>query len=99
VVTLSLITTFFIAFCVVGNLAWGDRLDTIVLENMPQNTWFTQIIILCYSAAVMLTFPVQFYPAIIILEAKVLSFNFLFLQAHALNFQFIFSLPPLLKII
>jgi hypothetical protein len=71
IIVMSLVTLFFVAFCIICNLAWGDNLETIVIENIPQNIWFSQILTVCYIMAVFLTFPIQFYTAIIILEEKV----------------------------
>ncbi|CCF57847.1 hypothetical protein KAFR_0D02000 [Kazachstania africana CBS 2517] len=73
VLKLVMITTtiIFITIATVGYLAYGSEIQTVVLLNLPQGNLFVNLIQFLYSLAIMLSTPLQLFPAIKILEGKV----------------------------
>jgi proton-coupled amino acid transporter len=58
-------------FCSVGTLsylAFGDKVETVVLLNLPSNSVMVVIIQLLYTLAILFSVPLQMFPAIGILE-------------------------------
>lgn len=64
-------TVLFITIGSVGYLAYGSRIKTVILLNLPQANIFVNLIQLFYSLAIMLSTPLQLFPAIKIIENKV----------------------------
>lgn len=63
VVTIIFISCGLICYC-----AFGSNVETVVLLNFPQNTYYTAIVQLLYALAILLSTPLQMFPAIRILE-------------------------------
>ncbi|QLQ79696.1 hypothetical protein HG537_0C03440 [Torulaspora globosa] len=64
-------TVLFIAIASVGYLAYGRDIKTVILLNLPQQNIFVNLIQFFYSLAIMLSTPLQLFPAIKIIENKV----------------------------
>lgn len=64
-------TVLFITIASVGYLAYGSHIKTVILLNLPQANLFVNLIQLFYSLAIMLSTPLQLFPAIKIIENKV----------------------------
>lgn len=64
------VTMFFIIVGTIGYLAYGKYIETVILLNLPQNSIFVNLIQLFYSMAIMLSTPLQLFPAIKIIETK-----------------------------
>ncbi|XBW38684.1 hypothetical protein QEN19_004272 [Hanseniaspora menglaensis] len=66
------ISTFiFIFVATLGYSAFGAKIQTIILLNLPQSSIFVNLIQLFYSIAIMLSTPLQLFPAIAIIESKI----------------------------
>ncbi|KAK6197565.1 vacuolar amino acid transporter 4 [Scheffersomyces amazonensis] len=67
-----LITISFI-FIIIGSLGYitfGDQIQTVIILNLPQKSPFVIMIQLLYSFAILLSTPLQLFPAIRLLESK-----------------------------
>lgn len=64
-------TVLFITIASVGYLAYGSAIETVILLNLPQKNVFVNLIQFFYSLAIMLSTPLQLFPAIKIIENKV----------------------------
>lgn len=64
-------TVLFITIASVGYLSYGSHIKTVILLNLPQKNIFVNLIQLFYSLAIMLSVPLQLFPAIKIIENKV----------------------------
>lgn len=64
-------TILFISVGTIGYLAYGKYVETVILLNLPQSNFFVNLIQLFYSIAIMLSTPLQLFPAIKIIENKV----------------------------
>lgn len=64
-------TVLFITIASVGYLAYGQNIQTVILLNLPQQNIFVNLIQFFYSLAIMLSTPLQLFPAIKIIENKV----------------------------
>lgn len=64
-------TLLFITIASVGYLAYGSLIETVILLNLPQRNVFVNLIQFFYSLAIMLSTPLQLFPAIKIIENKV----------------------------
>lgn len=67
VVTL-IITILFTSVGVLSYAAYGSRTETVVLLNLPQDDWFVNAVQLLYSIAILLSTPLQLFPATRIME-------------------------------
>ncbi|PGH18193.1 hypothetical protein AJ80_04580 [Polytolypa hystricis UAMH7299] len=63
-----LITVVFLSAGVLGYAAFGSKTQTVVLLNLPQDSKLVNGIQLLYSLAILLSTPLQLFPAIRILE-------------------------------
>ena len=68
-VSMTVITSIFVAIGAIGYTAFGDKVKTIVILNLPQDNIAVQSILLLYSVAVFLSAPLQLFPAIKIGES------------------------------
>lgn len=66
--SMVVITTLFVSIGVIGYSAFGDKVKSIIILNLPQGNISVQLILVLYSVAVFLTAPLQLFPAIRILE-------------------------------
>lgn len=64
-------TVLFILIGTVGYMAYGSSVETVILLNLPQRSIFVILIQFFYSLAIMLSTPLQLFPAIKIIENKV----------------------------
>lgn len=64
-------TILFITIASIGYLAYGSAIETVILLNLPQKNVFVNLIQFFYSLAIMLSTPLQLFPAIKIIENKV----------------------------
>ncbi|ODQ82697.1 hypothetical protein BABINDRAFT_29947 [Babjeviella inositovora NRRL Y-12698] len=68
IITISFV--FILSGCL-GYAAYGDNVQTLIIMNLPQGSYFVRSIQLFYSVAILLSSPLQMFPAIRILELKV----------------------------
>ena len=64
------ITVLFMLMGALSYAAFGSATKTVVLLNLPQDSKFVNAVQLLYSLAILLSTPLQLFPAIGILEAK-----------------------------
>ena len=64
------VTILFVSLGSIGYLIYGSDVETVILLNLPQQNMFVNIIQLLYSLAIMLSTPLQLFPAIKIIEDK-----------------------------
>lgn len=62
------ITLVFVSIGAICYLAYGADVQTVILNNFPQNNRSVNVIQLLYSLAILLSTPLQLFPAIRILE-------------------------------
>ncbi|KIJ51497.1 hypothetical protein M422DRAFT_203731 [Sphaerobolus stellatus SS14] len=63
----------FLAFLFAGSGIWsyaayGSKVQTVIILNLPQDQKFVQVVQFLYSMAILLSIPLQFFPAIRIME-------------------------------
>lgn len=63
-----IITTIFLSAGALSYAAFGSETRTVVLLNMPQDNKFVNAVQLLYSMAILLSTPLQLFPAIRIME-------------------------------
>ncbi|KAK6529827.1 neutral amino acid transporter [Arthrobotrys megalospora] len=68
-----LITTVFVSAGALGYAAWGSKTKTVVLLNLPQDDKFVNGVQFLYSLAILLSTPLQLFPAIRIMENGLFS--------------------------
>ncbi|CAO1637057.1 unnamed protein product [Jaminaea pallidilutea] len=54
-------------------IAFGSKTQTVVMTNMPQDNKFVQALLFLYAVAILLSTPLQLFPALQILERGVFS--------------------------
>lgn len=54
-------------------LAFGSKTQTVVMTNLPQNYKFVQALLFLYAVAILLSTPLQLFPALQILERGVFA--------------------------
>lgn len=67
IMTISII---FIGIGALGYVTFGDKIETVILLNLPQNSPMIMVIQLLYAFAILLSTPLQLFPAIRLLELK-----------------------------
>ncbi|KAJ4302184.1 hypothetical protein N0V88_002320 [Collariella sp. IMI 366227] len=67
-VVMVIITTLFVVMGAVSYAAYGSKTETVVLLNLPQDDKFVNGVQLLYSVAILLSTPLQIFPAIRITE-------------------------------
>ncbi|CDO92638.1 unnamed protein product [Kluyveromyces dobzhanskii CBS 2104] len=70
-----LVTVIFISCGLICYCAFGDKVETVILLNFPSNSLFTSAVQLIYALAILLSTPLQLFPAIKILENKLFHKN------------------------
>lgn len=68
-VSMFVITAIFVSIGTVGYTAYGDKIKSIIILNLPQGNVAVQSILVLYSVAVFLSGPLQLFPAIKIGES------------------------------
>lgn len=56
-----------------GYMTYGKDIQTVILLNLPQNSPFVMMIQLFYSLAILLSTPIQIFPAIRLIELKLFT--------------------------
>ncbi|CAG7849337.1 Vacuolar amino acid transporter 3 [Serendipita indica DSM 11827] len=64
---------------VLSYAAYGEEIQTVVIKNLPQDNKFVQAVQFLYSLAILLSAPLQLFPALRIME------NWLFTQSGKVN--------------
>ncbi|PSK76292.1 hypothetical protein CJJ07_003868 [Candidozyma auris] len=72
-VSMLVITTLFVSVGVIGYSAFGEKVKSIIILNLPQGNLSVQSILVLYSVAVFLTGPLQLFPAIKIGESVIFN--------------------------
>ncbi|CDO95432.1 unnamed protein product [Kluyveromyces dobzhanskii CBS 2104] len=65
-------TVAFVSVATLGYLAFGKYVETVVLLNLPQDNIFVNLVQFFYSLAILLSTPLQLFPAIAIIESKLI---------------------------
>ncbi|KAK2752351.1 neutral amino acid transporter [Onygenales sp. PD_40] len=68
-----LITTVFLSMGMLGYAAFGSKTETVVILNLPQDSKVVNGIQFLYSVAILLSTPLQLFPAIRILENELFT--------------------------
>ena len=69
------ITVLFIGLGALSYAAFGSATKTVVLLNLPQDNHFVNAVQLLYSLAILLSTPLQLFPAIRIMETELFSLS------------------------
>ncbi|BEJ06280.1 hypothetical protein CcaverHIS641_0308020 [Cutaneotrichosporon cavernicola] len=70
---LLFVAVLFSTFGVLGYAAYGSEVQTVVLVNLPQQEKFVQVSQFLYSIAILLSIPLQLFPAVRIMETGLFS--------------------------
>ncbi|AOW05244.1 transmembrane amino acid transporter protein-domain-containing protein [Yarrowia lipolytica] len=62
------ITALFVSMGAICYMAFGSEVKTVVISNLPQDSKFVNGVQILYSAAILLSTPLQLFPAIRIIE-------------------------------
>lgn len=57
----------------IGYLTYGANINTVILLNLPQNSPAVIMIQLLYAAAILLSTPIQVFPAVRLIELKIFA--------------------------
>lgn len=68
-----IITVLFTTMGAVSYAAYGSKTETVVLLNLPQDNKFVNTVQLLYSVAILLSTPLQIFPAIRIVETELFT--------------------------
>lgn len=63
------LTALFASSGFLGYAAFGSKIQTVVISNLPQDNRFVQTVQFLYSIAILLSIPLQLFPAVRIMEA------------------------------
>ena len=72
-IVMVIITAVFISMGAISYAAYGSSTRTVVLLNLPQDDKFVNAVQFLYSLAILLSTPLQLFPAIRILETEIFS--------------------------
>ena len=72
-IVMVVITAVFISMGAISYAAFGSSTKTVVLLNLPQDDKFVNAVQFLYSLAILLSTPLQLFPAIRILETEIFS--------------------------
>lgn len=67
------ITLLFTSVGAISYMAFGDKVQTVILLNLPSNDPFVAIVQTLYSVAICLSIPLQLFPAIRIIETGIFT--------------------------
>ncbi|KAM9896826.1 hypothetical protein OXX79_007254 [Metschnikowia pulcherrima] len=67
------ISTIFVFIGGLGYITFGEKIDTVILLNLPQNSPFVIMVQLFYAFAIILSTPIQIFPAVRLIEQKIFS--------------------------
>jgi len=62
------LTVLFAGAGVLAYAAYGSKVETVVILNLPQDQKFVQVVQFLYSVAILLSIPLQLFPAVRIME-------------------------------
>ncbi|KAJ9095765.1 hypothetical protein QFC19_007478 [Naganishia cerealis] len=62
------VALLFTGFGVMGYMAYGSDIQTVVIVNLPQDDKFVQAVQFLYTVAIILSLPLQLFPAVRIME-------------------------------
>ena len=68
-----IITVIFTVMGAISYAAYGSKTETVVLLNLPQDNKFVNTVQLLYSVAILLSTPLQIFPAIRIVETELFT--------------------------
>jgi proton-coupled amino acid transporter len=68
-----IITVVFISMGALSYAAYGSKTETVVILNMPQDDKFVNAVQFMYSLAILLSTPLQIFPAIRITETELFT--------------------------
>lgn len=68
-----IISVLFVTMGAVSYAAYGSKTETVVLLNLPQENRFVNTVQLLYSCAILLSTPLQIFPAIRIVETELFT--------------------------
>jgi proton-coupled amino acid transporter len=69
------ITVLMVSVATIGYLSYGEDIKTAILLNLPQGNILVQSIQFFYSLAILLSTPLQLFPAIAIIQTYVFKLN------------------------
>ena len=72
-IVMVIITTIFVSMGALSYAAFGSSTRTVVLLNLPQDNKFVNAVQLLYSTAILLSTPLQLFPAIRIMETELFT--------------------------
>ena len=72
-IVMVIITTIFVSMGALSYAAFGSSTRTVVLLNLPQDDKFVNAVQLLYSIAILLSTPLQLFPAIRIMETELFT--------------------------
>jgi proton-coupled amino acid transporter len=72
-VVMVIITCLFVSMGALSYAAYGSKTETVVILNMPQDDKFVNAVQLMYSVAILLSTPLQIFPAIRITETELFT--------------------------
>lgn len=72
-VVMVIITVIFISMGALSYAAFGSKTETVVILNMPQDDKFVNAVQFMYSVAILLSTPLQIFPAIRITETELFT--------------------------
>ena len=72
-VVMLIITTIFLSMGAVSYAAFGSSTKTVIITNLPQNDKLVNAVQFFYSLAIMLSTPLQLFPAIRIMENEIFN--------------------------
>ncbi|KAJ9120617.1 hypothetical protein QFC22_002546 [Naganishia vaughanmartiniae] len=67
------VAMLFTGFGVMGYMAYGSDIQTVVIVNLPQDDKFVQAVQFLYTVAIILSLPLQLFPAVRIMENGLFS--------------------------
>ncbi|KAG5933222.1 hypothetical protein E4U53_001057, partial [Claviceps sorghi] len=73
VLVMIIITVLFTVMGAISYAAYGSKTETVVLLNLPQDDKFVNGVQLLYSCAILLSTPLQIFPAIRIIETELFT--------------------------
>lgn len=72
-IVMVIVAVLFAGFGFLGYAAYGSDIQTVVIVNLPQDDKFVQAVQFLYSIAILLSIPLQLFPAVRILENGLFS--------------------------
>jgi solute carrier family 36 (proton-coupled amino acid transporter) len=72
-IVMVIITTLFISIGALSYAAYGSHTRTVVILNLPQDDKFVNAVQFLYSLAILLSTPLQLFPAIRIMENELFT--------------------------